>query len=412
MSKSVPVRVDAVRFHRPESGAVFAPTDWPGTLPLSNQPGWQSNGGPHRGHPARSFPLSLEIPIPDAGAGLVRLQFLGIFALYAASAQESAGTLGASVQLLGNKEIEFRHDLLNGRHYRDAFNLEPQNLHPGDGTSLETVGLCEWQGQPVRVDLLTIDVPGKPLSDSIRFRDLGSPASFVIFDGFVEHLETAGCPFHRSGGGISLGEIAGIVRIGDRVRLSQSLDQLTESLVRAEDLDEARGQALTYLSMVTAATMEMGGSRSMHRVQLDAAREMDRLDDLQEIAQAARRWVEQVASSLLADHAAPSLRLVDRALQIVERNYAKDLSDESVAEQLGLSTSHFRFLFKQVTGQPFHKYLVALRLEKARAMLLEQEVPVSAVAQAVGFAGLSHFSRAFAQRFNVSPTSTRKTGAN
>ena len=67
---------------------------------------------------------------------------------------------------------------------------------------------------------------------------------------------------------------------------------------------------------------------------------------------------------------------MDRALTLVDRNFAKDLTDAAVAQQLGLSTSHFRFLFKQATGQPFHKYLVSLRLEKARRMLVEQGLPV------------------------------------
>jgi AraC-like DNA-binding protein len=43
-------------------------------------------------------------------------------------------------------------------------------------------------------------------------------------------------------------------------------------------------------------------------------------------------------------------------------------------------------------------------------MLLEQDLPVSQIALAVGFTGLSHFSRAFAQRFAVSPTSIRRSG--
>jgi AraC family transcriptional regulator len=162
--------------------------------------------------------------------------------------------------------------------------------------------------------------------------------------------------------------------------------------------------------MVTAATLEMGGSRHMHRVQLEAARELDRLEDPAQIAVTARRYVEGVADSLLKPAPSPSSYLVDRALAMVERNFARDLTDAAVAAQLGLSTSHFRFLFRETTGQPFHKYLVALRLEKARQMLLADEVPVSVVAKAVGFAGLSHFSRAFTQRFSVSPTSIRRQG--
>ncbi|RYG39834.1 AraC family transcriptional regulator [bacterium] len=141
---------------------------------------------------------------------------------------------------------------------------------------------------------------------------------------------------------------------------------------------------------------------------LEAAREIDALSDPTEIAIATRVRAEDVASEILRQSDGPSAYLVNRALAIVDRNYAKDLTDATLATQLGLSTSHFRYLFKQSTGQPFHKYLVALRLEKARQMLVEQELAVGAVAKAVGFTGLSHFSRAFTQRFQVSPTAIRR----
>ena len=310
---------------------------------------------------------------------------------------------------MGESLTEARFDLLNHRHYRDASDLSPVSLTAGDGTSLETVGRVEIAGVEVRVDRLTIDLHDSIHPTKVIFRDLGSPASFVVFDVLYEFKDAVGCPFHSQAGRVSLSDISSIVRLGDRVRLTAALDQLCESLLKAEDLDEARGQALTFLSMVTAATLEMGGSRKMHRVLLQAARELDRLATPREIGECSRRWVEHVAPAIFREDQAPSSKLVDRALQLVDRNYARDLTDAVVASQLGLSTSHFRFLFKQVTGQPFHKYLIAMRLEKARTMLVEQEMAVSAVAQAVGFAGLSHFSRAFTQRFHVSPTAIRKS---
>src|SRR5699024_968444 len=148
-----------------------------------------------------------------------------------------------------------------------------------------------------------------------------------------------------------------------------------------------------------AGMLESGGSRELHRIQLEAARRLDQLQDHRAIALEIIEQCEKIAEPLFSSPETPSAHLVDRALAIVDRNFARNLSDEVVAEQLGLSTSHFRFLFKQATGSPFHKYLIAVRLEKARQLLLEQGMPVSQVAAAVGFTGLSHFSRAFTQRF-------------
>lgn len=330
--------------------------------------------------------------------------------MFASKSEEAYGTLGASLQLGDDRETYFRIELLNGRHYEDATDLTPISRTNGDGTSLETQGVVPIYGTPVRVDLLSVDVSAEGRPTTLRLKDLGSPASFVVFDVFLESEEAAGCPFHSASGGIGLAEVSSIVRVGDRVRFAKALEQLEASLEGSSDLDEARGQALTFLAMVTAGMLELGGSRTMHRVQLMAARELDQLNSPEAIAACIRGHVEVVAEALFKPVASPSSYLVDRALAIVERNFARDLTDATVATQLGLSTSHFRFLFKEATGQPFHKYLVALRLEKARQMLLTDDIPVSTVAKAVGFAGLSHFSRAFAQRFQVSPTSIRRQG--
>lgn len=399
----------ALEFRRPERGPVWLGSDALPEFELSEEAGWQSNGGDYRGHPARALPYSLEIPLGGLSGEIKRLEVFGVLALHAESDHEAAGTFGATIQILGEREIVFRQDLVNGRHYDDATDLKSVSRQNGDGTSVESVGTIEVEGQTVRVDRLSIDLPNLSEARSLIFKDLGSSASFLIFDIFVETEEVKACPFHSRSGQIPLREVASIVRVGDRRRFAKALDQLLDGIQAATDLDEGRGQALTFLAVVTAGMLESGGARSLHRIQLEAARRFEQLQDLDEIAEEARGLCEKIAEPLFAaQDASPSAHLVDKALAIVERNYAKNLTDAIVASQLGLSTSHFRFLFKQATGNPFHKYLVAVRLEKARQLLLENEMPVSQVASAVGFTGLSHFSRAFTQRFSASPTSIRR----
>ncbi len=396
MPRTRPTHFVTADFVRPEFGQTFIPENCELDCAFTGNVGWQSNGGPHRGHPARSLPFSMEAKIDSDFGPLVRIHVLGVFALHAGKDEESVGTLGASVQLNHSREPVFRQDLLNGRHYRDARDTNPVQQINGDGTSLETVGLCAVSGLPTRVDLLTIDVPEGISAESVRFKDLGSPASFIVFDIIYEHEASKGCPFHVHSGGISLGEISASIRIGDRVKFTKAMEQMESALMATEDLDEARGEALTFLAVVTAATIEIGGTREMHRALLDSAREFDQIDRTDLLAEAVRRRAETVAShAVFKEIQGPSSYLVDRALSMVERNYAKNLTDASVAAMLGLSTSHFRFLFKESTGQPFHKFLVSLRLEKARQMLVEQEMAVSAVAKAVGFAGLSPFQPSF-----------------
>lgn len=388
--------------------AVRFTEDLPGGLNITPNSAWMSNGGASRSHPSRSLPFSTECSLDDLGGQPSRIELIGVFARFADLKVEPAGSIGGSVQIGDGHEIVFRLDLIQGRHYEAAENLTPVQRINGDGTSLQSVGQATIEGIDYRVDRLTIDLPEIAEARTFIFRDLGTPASFTLLGAFVEFAEASGCPFHSKSGLIPLREVAAIVRVGDRRRFTKTLEQLEAGILAADDLDEARGQALTFLAVVTAGMLESGGARSLHRVQLEAARTLEKLSSKEEIAKEIIDRCESIASPLFESANSPSGQLVDRALAIVDRNFAKDLSDTLVAQQLGLSTSHFRFLFKQATGSPFHKYLIAVRLEKARLMLIEQGLPVSQVASAVGFTGLSHFSRAFAQRFSASPTSLRR----
>lgn len=219
-----------------------------------------------------------------------------------------------------------------------------------------------------------------------------------------------GCPFHADHGGVALSEIGGIVRCGDRVRMAKALEQLESSLLATIDLDEARGEALTFIAIVTAATLEMGGSRSMHRVQLDAARQMESAKTQTDVARLSRDTVEFILAPLFDPNLTPSQILIDQALAFLARNFHRELNDEVVARELGLSTSHFRHLFREATGQPFRKYLMSLRLEKARQLIVEGDRPIGEIAVDVGFTGIAHFSRAFVQRFAATPSSFRRGG--
>lgn len=393
-------------WRRDPDGPTFARADRELGFELSGQPGWCSNGGPGRSHPFRAKPTLLELDFGESRGALDAIVLIGVFARWASSKHEAPGTLGASLQY-GDGEGE-HIELVNGRHYGDAEDIAFASEGVGDGCLLERVGSVMIEGVPYRVDALTVELVD-PISHPgrMRFRDLGSPASFVLFDVAFRWLAPTGCPFHSGHGGIALAEIGAIIRLRDRVRFRKALDQLEASIQVAEDLDEARGEALTFTAVVAAATLELGAPRTMHRLQLEAARAMEKADSAEAVFQSAADAVQEATHWLFEQPDSPNARLIERAISMVDRQYARPLTDAQLAGQLGLSPSHFRFLFRQETGQPFHKYLISVRLEKARRMLAERGLPVSEVAAAVGFSGISHFSRAFSQRFNESPNQVR-----
>ena len=79
------------------------------------------------------------------------------------------------------------------------------------------------------------------------------------------------------------------------------------------------------------------------------------------------------------------------------------LSVESLANEVGLSPAHFSRAFKETMGVPPHRYLLNLRLERARRMLDAEDATLSAVAQRAGFADQAHFTRLFKREYGVTP---------
>jgi AraC family transcriptional regulator len=87
---------------------------------------------------------------------------------------------------------------------------------------------------------------------------------------------------------------------------------------------------------------------------------------------------------------------------------AEDISLARLAALVGLSANHFCTAFKSSMGEPPHRYLVRLRIERAKELLVAQRTPITEVALAVGFGSSAHFSTVFRKHVGVAPTVWRR----
>jgi AraC family transcriptional regulator len=87
---------------------------------------------------------------------------------------------------------------------------------------------------------------------------------------------------------------------------------------------------------------------------------------------------------------------------------ARGVSVEEVARQCNMSVSQFGRTFKKATGQTPHRWLVYLRLERAKDLLLRSTLPLAEIALACGFSEQSHFTRTFSRLVGTSPGEWRR----
>lgn len=79
------------------------------------------------------------------------------------------------------------------------------------------------------------------------------------------------------------------------------------------------------------------------------------------------------------------------------------LSITELAAVAGLSPYHFTRSFKQTAGLSPHQYVLRVRIERAKTLLLQGEETLSALATRLGFADQSHFTRNFKRFVGVTP---------
>jgi AraC family transcriptional regulator, regulatory protein of adaptative response / DNA-3-methyladenine glycosylase II len=99
--------------------------------------------------------------------------------------------------------------------------------------------------------------------------------------------------------------------------------------------------------------------------------------------------------------------VVQRALTLIGRNEYHQTNEDCFAARLGLSARHLRRLFKEEIGQTPKQIADNNRLNFARKLLVETEMPVMAVACTTGFASLRRFNDAFQKRFSRAPSQLR-----
>ncbi|ATA54034.1 AraC family transcriptional regulator [Variovorax boronicumulans] len=97
-----------------------------------------------------------------------------------------------------------------------------------------------------------------------------------------------------------------------------------------------------------------------------------------------------------------------RVTEFIEAHLDGDLSLAALAEVAGLSASHLKTQFKRSTGQAVHAYVVHRRVDRARSLLLNSEMPASLVALESGFSHQSHMARCMRRVLGLTPGEVRR----
>lgn len=101
-------------------------------------------------------------------------------------------------------------------------------------------------------------------------------------------------------------------------------------------------------------------------------------------------------------------KAIDVALHYIKEHYNEDISLEKVAATVFLNPAYFSQLFKLKTGQGYKDYVINLRLEQAKRLLLNPRLKLADIATRIGYQDMRHFTQLFRKRFCITPTEYRQ----
>ena len=134
-------------------------------------------------------------------------------------------------------------------------------------------------------------------------------------------------------------------------------------------------------------------------------RQCSRLEELFDQLEELQRMLITEAGELRKSEAGRPVRI---AKQYVMQHFHEPITLEEVCEATGFSVSYFSVLFKKETGEGFAKYLTRVRMDEAKRLLRETNMPVSEICERVGYSDRKHFTHTFHKTAGLNPAEYRK----
>ncbi len=104
----------------------------------------------------------------------------------------------------------------------------------------------------------------------------------------------------------------------------------------------------------------------------------------------------------------PVQKQLGPVIDYINEHYTENISSAMLSHKFGHEEAYFCRKFKKHTGLTIMKYIQILRMEKARKLLVETELPVQDIASSCGFTDTAYFNNCFKKLYRITPSKMRQ----
>ena len=196
------------------------------------------------------------------------------------------------------------------------------------------------------------------------------------------------------------------IRRSEKDQARSLLNQLLGHILLAtgQQLDTVKSRVCELLALTGRAAVEAGAeSGATLRLCHESRGRIEQAGDIEAMCAALSDAVNRLMDSVFRYADMRHAHAIHLCMQYIETHYYEKVTLEQLAQRVFLSPAYLSRVFKEETGTAFNDYLNAVRIAKARQLLLHEDLRVTDVASAVGFDDQSYFTKVFRRVTGMTP---------
>ncbi len=201
------------------------------------------------------------------------------------------------------------------------------------------------------------------------------------------------------------------VRIGNRTGAREILNSILGSIILQNpgDLGILKARAVELLSILSRSAAETGvditGLLEKNLDYIQKALSVNSQPDLCAWISAA---LNEFIESVYQQQNKSALSRIQPAIDLMESEYDQPITLDEIAKAAYMSVSRFAHLFKEQTGQSPIDYLIGIRINHAKRLLITTDSSCAQICYSVGFNNQSYFTRTFKRLSGMTPRQFRQ----
>ncbi|MBU3915349.1 helix-turn-helix domain-containing protein [bacterium] len=159
---------------------------------------------------------------------------------------------------------------------------------------------------------------------------------------------------------------------------------------------------LELFVLISRTMLEVGGNiDEFYHLTSQYIINTEKLDDIYSFS----LWLKEILNDFILSVIKTRKKLgqVNRAVEYIKKNLIKKLTISEVASFVAMSESRFSFVFRQEMGTSFPEYVNSLKVEKAKDMISNRNIPFTEIATGLSFYDQSYFTKTFKKFVGLTP---------